>query len=152
MDAGYARDDVAHDCDFGRYIREEGKGEVSQEYEWTKGQRAVINRREVVTIGRVTAFGRAIVGDRTFEKSGRQRTAGNPYRRAQLEPLTPEIEDEMALVIRGREAAHAVHAALDAAGRWLRGAFNLYRASVPDAADVERAERLLVALNKEMTP
>lgn len=118
--------------------------------QWQPGQRCVISRQTVVTIERVTPSGRAVAGDRTFGRDGIEICAGNPYGRPRLELLTPEIEAEIALSARGRKADWAASAALLAADKWLRSALSSRNIRIPDAADVDRAERLAEAIKKVM--
>jgi hypothetical protein len=113
---------------------------------WTPGQQAVINRQTVVTIDRVTPAGRAVANGRTFDVDGRERVAGDPYKRPKLEPLTPEIQAEMALVKHGRIASGALYSAIHNADCWQRKAFSTWGYRVPDIDDVDRAERLAAAI------
>ena len=110
---------------------------------WQPGQLAVIDRRgPVVTIDRVTRGGRAIVGDLTFDPNGRER-GGSSY----LEPLTPEIEAQMALVARSRVAGNAAFEAIHAAELLVRKAYRPWlKHGVADLADVEQIERLVAAI------
>lgn len=123
---------------------------------WRVGQRAVIDRTSVVTIERVTPSGRAITKDRTFDRDGHERSNAAPHRRSRLEPLTPEIEAEMALVQRSRRVRRDAFAAIEAADKWLRSAFPSWANGASDVADVEQAERLTAAIlgvmNREGEP
>lgn len=112
--------------------------------EWTPGQKAVIGRRTIVTIDRVTPSGRVIVGDRTFNPDGIERGVRDFVR---LEPFTAEIEAEIDLVERGRKAAAAIDNAEDAIRRMGRLA-SPWGNRTPDAADVEQAERLANAIQE----
>jgi hypothetical protein len=112
---------------------------------WLPGQRAIIDRRTVVTIDRVTPSGRAVVGDRTFHASGHRIRGGGL-----LEPLTPEIEAELALVERGNEATRDAWRELTLAEKWLRLNFSSWGGRIPEAADVDRAERLAAAIRQVM--
>lgn len=110
---------------------------------WTVGQKAVIGRVTIVTIDRVTATGRAIVGGRrSFNPDGSERTSS--WNRSKLEPMTPEIQAEMDLVTRGRDAANDVYTAITTAERWSRDTLRMR--GTPDVADVEKAERLTAAI------
>jgi hypothetical protein len=113
---------------------------------WLPGQRAIIDRRTVVTIDRVTPSGRAVVGDRTFEANGFERRGGHKFRILKLEAITPEID----LIIRGTQALHAAHKELEAADNWLRRNLSTWGPRIPDAPDVDRAERLAAAIRQVM--
>ena len=117
---------------------------------WEPGQRATIDRRRVVTIERVTPSGRAVLEGHTFGRDGREIATGDYYRRAVLELLTPGIEAEMALVVRGALASRAAIKALEDADRWLRDSFGSFDRRMPKAADVDTAERLVAAIRKAM--
>ena len=65
--------------------------------------RELFDRRQIVTIDRVTPSGRAVVGDLTFNPDGFERGA-EPYHEKKLEPLTAAIEEEVALFDRARTA------------------------------------------------
>lgn len=116
---------------------------------WEPGQRAVINRQHIVTIERVTPSGRAIVEKRTFECDGQERTNGSPYRRSKLEPLTSEISAEMELAERGKVATDAAYQALTDTDYWLQEIVSSW-GRVPEAADVEKVERLVSAIREAM--
>lgn len=118
--------------------------------EFKPGQRAVISRVQIVSVDRVTPSGRVIVGDRTFNPDGYERAGGSRYHAARLEPLTPEIESEIQLVKRGAEASNAAAKAIASADAWLRRSFSVWgrHRRVPDAADVEKAERLIAAIKQ----
>ncbi len=115
---------------------------------WQVGQNAVIDRRQVVQIVRVTPSGRAVVAGMTFEADGRER--GNGRRRKTLEPLTDEIVAEMALEERGKAAANAAYRQLSDAERWVRRVFNSWGSRALDPADVDRAEKLTAAIRQVM--
>lgn len=115
---------------------------------WHVGQQAVISRQTVVTVEKVTPSGRVTANGRTFDPTGKERTAGDPFRRAKLEPLTPEIQAEMDLVVRGRAASAAAYAAITAADKWL--ALSSLGRNVPDAADMDKAEALIAAIRSVM--
>lgn len=116
---------------------------------WHVGQRATINRQTIVTIERVTPAGRPIANGRTFNADGTERL-GDPFRRSRLEPLTPEIQAEMDLVKRGQKASHDAFAAVEAADKWLRQALGSWGRKVPEAADVEKVEKLAAAIRHLM--
>lgn len=109
---------------------------------WKAGQKAVIDRREIVTIDRVTPTGRAVVGERTFRPSGYALGNASGY----LELLTPDVEAEMALTSRGRKASGKCFKLLLDAEKFLRAEFSAWRPRVPEQDAVERAERLEAAL------
>lgn len=117
---------------------------------WHPGQQAVIGRQLIVTIERVTPSGRAIVGTQRFDRDGRELGTGDSYNRVRMEPLTPEISAEMELVTRGRAAAGSAYQALTDADLWLRQNFSSWGRRVPEAADVEKAERLVSAIREVM--
>lgn len=117
---------------------------------WKVGQQAVIDRKTVVTIDRVSPSGRAVVGGRTFDVDGRERAGADRYSRSKLELLTPEIQAEMDLVARVRRAARDADDAIKVAAYWLSGTLSQWRRRVPTAADVERAERLAAAIREVM--
>jgi hypothetical protein len=119
---------------------------------WRPGQAAVIDRSRLVTINRVTKTGRAIVGTSTFDAYGHEILAGGGMRRAKLELLTDEIKAEMALQERSLQASRAAHAAVDAAEKWLRATFSVFRAGPTQLSDVERAEHLTAAIQVTMEP
>jgi hypothetical protein len=112
---------------------------------WHAGQRAIIDRRTIVTIDRVTPKGWAVVGERRFGADGRK--IGGL--RTLLEPLTPEIEAEIALATRGNEASRDALGQIEAANSWLRQRFSWNR-RVTDAGDVEKAEHLAAAIRQVM--
>lgn len=113
---------------------------------WLPGQRVTINRGTPTTIDRVTPGGRAIVGGRTFEPSGMERTGGDPWRRARLEMLTPEVEAEMEFAIRARASARVASDAVEAADKWVRKALGGPAHREFDPVDVARGERLTTAI------
>jgi hypothetical protein len=116
---------------------------------WQAGQRAVIDRRTVVQIVRVTPSGRAIVGppggERTFEPSGFERVASG-YRRARLEPWSEEIEAEIAHAIRTQKAFRALGEAVSELEKWMRDARPRWQRDFSELADVEAAERITKAI------
>ena len=116
---------------------------------WTVGQKAVIGRETLVTVDRVTPSGRAVVGDRMFELNGSERKSTG-FSRARLYHLTPEVEAEMAVIRRGRLVAADGRNVIHNAENWFRSTFNSFRETVPDLADVEKAERLVAAIRHVM--
>jgi hypothetical protein len=116
---------------------------------WQVGQSAVIDRRQIVTIERVTASGLAIVAGRKFSRDGKEITKSTIWDRSRLEPMTPDIESEIDLVRRGNDAKSEAYKAIVAADKWLRTALGFpNERRVPDAATVVTAERLAVALRQ----
>ena len=116
---------------------------------WTVGQKAVINRSDIVVIDRVTPAGRAIVENRTFDTDGNERPKRKSYAE-KLEPLTPELEAEMDLSRRGLAAEMAAYGAIRKAQTWLQCTLSLWNCRVPNAADVDKAERLTAAIEQIM--
>jgi hypothetical protein len=114
--------------------------------DWTPNQRVARNRARIVTIDRVTKSGRAIIGDVTFDPNGIERSSGNPYRRDRIEPLTPEIEAEIMLRIRGQRALMEIRDALGAAETWSRNMSAVWHKGVLSIEEVNRAERLAAAI------
>ena len=123
---------------------------MSEQPKWTVGQRAVIDRRIIVTVDKVLPSGRAKVGDRTFDANGLERNGGDKWRRSRLESLTPEIENEMALVKHAAFISNQLQATLLRVERWTRESFGPWPRRVPAASDVERGERLLTAIDAAM--
>ena len=115
------------------------------ETKWTVGQRAVINRREIVTVERVTPGGKARAGGRLFDASGMEIAGG--LIRSRLEPLTPEVEAAMALGKRAQIATDAAWDAVNIAARFVRINLSTWGNRIPEAADVDKAERLAAAIN-----
>ena len=114
---------------------------------WTVGQKAVINRTDIVVIEHVTPTGHAIVKNRTFDTDGNERPKRNSYP-DKLEPLTPELESEMDLGRRGLAAEMAAYGAIGQVQTWLQRTLSLWNRRVPDAADVDKAERLTAAIKQ----
>lgn len=117
---------------------------------WKVGQQAVIDRNRVVTIDHVTPSGRAMVAGRIYDVEGVHRIKGSRYNRSRLELLTPEIQAEMDLVERVREASRAADAAIWAAGRWMGKTFITLDLRALTAADVDKAEKLAAAIREVM--
>ena len=116
---------------------------------WSVGQKAVINKTDIVVINRVTPAGRAIVENRTFDTDGNERPK-RENRTDKLEPLTPELEAEMDLSRRGLAAEMAAYGAIGQAQTWLQRRLALWNRSAPNAADVDKAERLTAAIEQIM--
>jgi hypothetical protein len=119
---------------------------------WVKGQQAVINRQVIVTIEKVTSAGRAVVNGSKFNSDGTEFGSGR-WAENLLEPLTPEIEAEMAMRERGKAAYRQLKRETDVIAIWLRNTF--YRGGapiplVPALADIEKAERLAAAIKAIM--
>ena len=112
---------------------------------WAVGQKAVINRREIVTIEKVTYAKRAKVKNRTFDVDGRETKPLDPWRPWRLEALTPEIEAEMALASRARAISKAADKCVRDVRLWLDNRFGYSKA--PEPADIEKAEALTAAIN-----
>lgn len=113
---------------------------------WQVGQQAVISRRLVVTIERVTPSGRVTANGRTFDKDGMERSGGDPWRRSKIELLTPEIQAEMDLETRGNKARNDAYTAIDAASKWMRSTSGGLSRHIQQLADVEKTERLVAAI------
>lgn len=111
---------------------------------WEAGQKAVINRRQVVTIERVSPTGRVSAGGIVFDCNGYGRTPSR--RRPKLEPLTPEIQAEMELTERALRVADRSLKAVLRAERWLREMNSVFRPHAVSRQDVEKAERLMSAI------
>ena len=113
---------------------------------WTPNQRVARDRTWIVTIDRVTQSGRAIIGDVTFDPNGLERSSGDPYHRSRIEPLTPQIEAEIALRARCSRVRMETRAALGAAETWWGNMFGGLRQRIPSIEEVNRAERLAAAI------
>ena len=119
------------------------------QHTWRAGQQAVIDRNTIVTIERITPTGRIVVGDRHFDSDGTERKAG--YRKSRIEPLTAEIQAEMALIERGYKARLAADKLIEKADKYVRTVLPTYsRRGVPEEADVVRVERIIAALAEAM--
>lgn len=114
---------------------------------WQKGQRAVINRTNVIVIDRVTPSGRAIVGNRTFNTDGFERGSAYRWPTPKLEHLSPEIEKEISLVSRGKYVSSEIRKSLTKIEVLVRDKLGAFRNSVPEVSDVEKIERLMQAIN-----
>lgn len=114
---------------------------------WTVGQEAIVDRREIVKIERVTPTGRVVAAGRTFDPDGVERRR-DQRRKALLEPLTTEVKAEIALVERGRKAHLGASRAIEQSDKWLRkSSLSSWQRSEPAVADVEKAEALAAAIN-----
>ena len=122
------------------------------DYVWQKGQKAVIDRRQVVMIDRVTPNGRARVGDRMFGIDGHERVRDS-WRHSYLEPLTPELEEIMARVERGRKLSNILLSAIKKLEHFEHQSFGGVfdrGVKVPEAKVLEKAERLITAILAEI--
>lgn len=117
---------------------------------WEVGQKAVIDRRLIVTIEKVSATGRATANGMVFDIDGFRRGDRSRFSIAKLEALTPEIQAEMDLVARGIKVDNETASAIRAADNWLRQSFGGMGRRIPEIADVERAERLIAAIRSEL--
>ena len=116
---------------------------------WQVGQRVVLNREKVVTIEKVTPSGCAKINEKVFEVNGQERTSS--YRRSKIEPLTAETEVGMALEKRCGDASLALERAVRGALAWSSGRFsNAWTRREPCPADIEKAERIVAAIKREM--
>ena len=115
---------------------------------WQPGQTAVIGRRQIVTVARVTKAGRAIVDhygtERVFEPNGWERCSGS--RRNHLDHLTPEIRAEMEQSARAVAAFRRLAAVLDAAARWDRENCPRWGSDMAESGAVFRAEQMAAAI------
>lgn len=115
---------------------------------WKIGDRVTINRRIVATVERLTPSGRVVVrhGDNlvTFEPCGTERASG--YSRRKIAHLTPEAEAEIALVARCAAVFPEAWRVVEAAERWVRHARPAWGKDIAEVADVDRAERLIAAI------
>lgn len=119
---------------------------MQNETPWNVGQRVVIGRDTVATVARVTPGGRAIVNGRTFKATGWE--YGGGYSGSRLEPLTPSIEAELNLIKTRWGAQQAVSKAIADTERWSRRKFSAWNRFVPEAADIDKAERLIAAIRE----
>lgn len=118
---------------------------------WEKGQRAVINRRDIVTIDRVTKGGRVVVGERQFVpgwRAGAAREHGCVG--SIIEFLTPDIEAAMSQIVRIEATANKLHGAINAVRDWGRDKFWTYALRPPSEADYAKAQALAEAINAIM--
>ena len=118
---------------------------------WKPGQRCAIDRREIVTIDKVTPTGIAKVGIRSFSKNGFERGRGD-YRCPRLELLTPEIKAEMELRQRAILISSQFEKDVRQAEKWMREVLCIWSGRVPEAANVERAKRIMRALHDAWAP
>jgi hypothetical protein len=112
---------------------------------WLPGQRATIDRQQIVTIDRVTKGGRAVVGDRQFAVDGKECGYRGSDRRL-LELLTPEIETDMKLREKRKAIFEKARQATLRAEQWISKIYSPWRSFEPTDADVEKAERLAAAI------
>lgn len=122
--------------------------------DWQKGQRAVIDRRKIVTIDRVTPTGRVVVGDRNFSSEGYERLppgAGRYATPARLEPLTAEIAAEMKAGMRSNTVRNEMFKALEYAQQWLRDNFQGFgRTKTSSEENIEKAEALVQEIKRAL--
>lgn len=116
---------------------------------WGVGQKVVIDRRHVAMIEKVTPTGRAKIGDRTFERDGRERSKASYWQRSKIELLTADVEAEMAFAERVRVAIVELGKADMIIERFERSLRQI-RGEVP-LADIEKAERLVAAVRAEFS-
>jgi hypothetical protein len=119
---------------------------------WQPGQTAVIGRRHIVTVARVTKAGRAIVNhhgtERVFEPNGWERCSGS--RRYHLDHLTPEIQSEIEQSARAVAVFRKLADVLDAAARWDRENRPRWGSDMAESAAVARAEQMAAAIEAIM--
>ena len=101
-----------------------------------------------VTIDRVTPSGRAVIGDQTYRKDGRQSGAGSSWALSSIEPITPENQKRLELRGRWRIAMAGLENALDAAEKVRRECSD--HRSVPSPAVIAKAERIAAAIRAAM--
>ena len=122
----------------------------TSEAPWKAGDKAVIGHR-MVTIDKVTASGRAVVGDQTFNSDGSRR-GGDTYSSPRLRLLTPEVEAEIAFAHRAGKARQAALDASRQADQWVGSRFGVFsRGGEAPLADIERAENLAAAIAKVLS-
>ena len=118
--------------------------------EWYVGQAVVIDRRQIVTVARVTHCGWVVADGRTFWPSGVERTLKPAVgQRSRLTPLTPQLEAEITLCTRSKRAQNDLVEELIRVDKWLRSA--LPWRDVPVVEDVEKAERLAQAIRATLS-
>ena len=123
---------------------------------WQVGQRVAVyrrtvtvDRRTVATVEKVTKGGRARVGDALYHNNGSE--VGGGYLLRQIEPLTAEIEVAMAEEMRANDASLALDRAIVGALSWSLGRFsNAWTHREPCVSDIEKAERIVAAIKREM--
>ena len=123
---------------------------------WQVGQKAVINRRNIVTVERVTKTGIIVADGRKFNVDGYERGEGRLWRDLyRIEILTAEIEAEikaeMALSERAQNAAHDVINATSDAQSWVRSYLPTSMFSSrkkPSIEQVEKAEKIAATIRQ----
>ena len=110
---------------------------------WIVGQQVSLNRNSVVTIDRVTPSGWAFVGYRQYNSDGRER-AGNHWQHG-IEPLTPELVEQIALAGRYRKARTLMYHAARDLNAWATEYCFFNTERVPDLAEIEQIERVAAA-------
>lgn len=120
---------------------------------WEKGQRVVLDRREIVTIDAVTPSGRAKIGNRSFhaadhrwggiEIGGR----GSRWNSSSIEELTSENQAEADLRDRATKASRALYTEVTKAERFMRTVSGGSRyQNLSSVEEIEKAERLIAAI------
>jgi hypothetical protein len=113
---------------------------------WHIGQRCVINRDRIVTVERITPSGRVVADGYLFNADGVERRPTGRSRRDRLEPLTPEIEAEMALRKRAQDAYTESDRGVERAVKWVNNLFGWGRYKDRSADEVAKAEALAAAI------
>jgi hypothetical protein len=113
---------------------------------WTIGQRCVINRDRIVTVERITPSGRVVADGRLFNADGTERRPTGRLRRDRLEPLTPEIEAEVALRERAQDAYTEADKEVARAVKWMDSLFGWGRYKDRSADEVAKVETLAAAI------
>lgn len=117
---------------------------------WIPGERAVINRRDVVTIERVTPSGRAVIDTSYFHPDGYQVTSSSRSR-SFLQKWTAEIQAEIDLNARAHEVKDELIKEIEKAADFLRNRFHRWNGRITaEVSDVEMAERILAAIQAAM--
>lgn len=124
------------------------------DHKWEAGQKAAIGT-EIVTIERVTATGRAVVGGRTFRFDGSE-ISKRRYHRAYLRPLTPDVAEEIELKKQTESVRERLYTAVTKVERWHRNNFPAYyKDIVATREQISAANRLAEAIEnamKDVTP
>lgn len=118
--------------------------------QWIAGERAVINRRHIVTIDRVTPSGRAMIDTSYFYPDGDHVTSSQRPR-SFLEKWTPEIQAEIDLNMKAAKVKDELTKAIDKAEHFVRNQFLRWNGRITaELRDIEKAERILSALRNAM--
>ena len=113
-------------------------------HNWQPGQQAVINRREVVTIDRVTKGGMAVVGAIYYRPNGRQNGGDRT-----LEPWTPELQAEADLAARSDNVKRRMHRAIDRSrGQYTAWFGSFFNPRTAAAEEIAKAEELIAAIGR----